>query len=70
VGYETKVYAVQKFDRDGSPGEVIAIKLTWSAAHEIAKRYAPAKVVFAVADKDPTPNVVQNGARYREPFAT
>ena len=68
--FETKVYAVQKFDRDGRPGEVIAIKLTWTAAHAIAKRNAPAKVIFAVADKDPTPNVVQNGARYRDPFVT
>jgi len=64
MAYDVKIYAVQKFDHDGSPGEVIAVKLTHAAAHDIAKRFAPSKVIFAVADKDPTPNVVQNGARY------
>lgn len=63
--YTSKVYVVQKFDRDEQPGAVIAVKLTWDAAHQIARRYAPAKVIFANADKDPTPNVAQNGAHYR-----
>ena len=62
--FVTKVYVVQKFDRDGNPGAFLAVKLTWAAAHAIAKRFAPAKVIFAIADKDETPNVVQNGARY------
>ena len=63
MAFETKVYDVQKFDREGKEGPVLAVKLTHGAAHEIAKRNAPAKVIFAVADKDEKPNVEQNGAR-------
>ena len=63
MAYEVKTYVVQKVDGDGRLGAVIAVKLTWSAAHAIAKRQAPAKVLFAVADKDESPNVDQNGAR-------
>jgi hypothetical protein len=65
VAFETKVYVVQKFDREGREGPVIAVKLTHATAHDIAKRNAPAKVIFAVADKDPSPNVMQNGAKYK-----
>ena len=51
-GYVTKVYVVQKAD-----GEVIAVKLTHSSAHAVAKRHAPARVHFAVADKTEELNV-------------
>ncbi|CAA2141474.1 hypothetical protein [Hyphomicrobium sp. ghe19] len=56
-GYQTKVYIVQKYDRDGSPGEIIAVKLTFASAHQLAKSNAPAKVVFAIADKSVFRNV-------------
>ncbi|MBY0560010.1 hypothetical protein [Hyphomicrobium sp.] len=56
-GYVTKVYIVQKFDRDGTPREVIAAKLTFSSAHQLAKDNAPAKVIFAIADKTLQVNV-------------
>ena len=59
MAFETKVYVVQQFDREGREGPVIAVKLTRQAAHDLAKRYAPAKVIFGIADKDPHPNVVQ-----------
>ena len=59
MAFETKVYIVQQFDRDGREGPVLAVKLTRQAAHDLARRFAPAKVIFAVADKDPSPNVVQ-----------
>ena len=64
MAFEVKSYVVQKVDAEGRHGPVLAVKLTWAAAHAIAKRYAPAKVIFAVADKHESPNVVQNGARY------
>jgi len=64
MAFEVKSYVVQKVDAEGRHGAVLAVKLTWAAAHAIAKRFAPAKVIFAIADKDETPNVVQNGARY------
>lgn len=57
AGFSTKVYIVQKYERGGRPGEVIAAKLTFAAAHELAKKHAPAKVVFAVADKTSDVNV-------------
>jgi hypothetical protein len=56
-GYTSKVYIVQKYDRSGNPGEIIAAKLTFAAAHDIAKANAPAKVVFAIADKSSFRNV-------------
>jgi hypothetical protein len=65
MAFETKTYVVQKYDREGHPGNVLAVKLTWAAAHAIAKKQAPSKVIFAVADKDEMLNVVQNGAHYR-----
>lgn len=55
--YVAKVYIVQKYDREGNPGEIIAAKLTFAAAHSVAKDNAPAKVVFALADKSPHRNV-------------
>ena len=70
MAFDVKTYVVQKFDHDGHPGDVLAVKLTFAAAHAIAKLSAPSKVLFSVADKDEPPNVVQNGARYRTPFAT
>ncbi len=48
-----KTYVVQKYSRDGKPGEVIDCKLTWGAAHAVAKANAPAKVITIVADKLP-----------------
>jgi len=55
--FSVKVYIVQKADRKGNlQGEVLAAKLTHSAAHEIAKNNAPAKVTCIVADKSPIPN--------------
>ena len=52
-----KVYVVQLYDRQGNPGEVIAAKLTFSTAHTIAKANAPARVLYAEADKTETLNV-------------
>lgn len=51
AGFVTKVYIVQKYERGGVPGEVIAAKLTYGSAHEVAKKHAPARVIFAIADK-------------------
>ena len=48
---------MQKFDREGNPGELLAVKLTRGAAHAIAKRNAPATVHFVLADKSDCPNV-------------
>jgi surfactin synthase thioesterase subunit len=59
MAYEVKTYVVQKADVDGVLGEVLAVKLTYEAAHRIAKQHAPAKVHFAVADKTPERNVGQ-----------
>jgi hypothetical protein len=57
MAYETKVYVVQKADRDGNLGEVLAVKLSHGSAHQIAKDHAPAKVHFVIADKSETLNV-------------
>jgi len=57
AAYTSKIYIVQKFNRKGEPGDIIAVKLTFAAAHAIAKEFAPAKVVFAIADKDVKPNI-------------
>jgi len=52
--YSVKVYVVQKADRMGRlVGDVLAVKLTHGAAHEIAKAHAPAKVTCVMADKTP-----------------
>lgn len=52
AGYKVKVYVVQKADRQGRlQGEVLAVKLTHTAAHAIAKAHAPAKVTCVLADK-------------------
>ena len=56
MSFQTKIYVVQKYDRQGNPGEVIALKLTFSAAHAIAKANAPASVGFSIADKSLTLN--------------
>jgi hypothetical protein len=54
-----KVYVVQQFGRGGRAGDVLALKLTRQAAHNVAKAHAPAQVIFAVADKDSQTNLVQ-----------
>lgn len=58
--YSTKTYVVQKADHDGQLGAVIAVKLTHTAAHGIAKRNAPARVHFVLADKSEALNVDPN----------
>lgn len=57
--YACKVYVVQKADRQGTLGEVLAVKLTHEAAHAIAKRMAPAKVICVMADKDDCLNAME-----------
>ena len=57
MAYEVKVYAVQKADHEGNLGELLAVKLTFAAAHAIAKRKAPAKVHVVTADKTEDLNV-------------
>ena len=56
MSYSAKVYIVQRADKDGRLGEVIAAKLTHTEAHRIAKNYAPAKVTLFFADKTDLPN--------------
>ena len=63
MAYEVKVYVVQRYERDGTPGEVIAAKLTHNAAHTIAKKNAPARVIFTVADKSDGLNVEQGAVQ-------
>ena len=48
---KVKIYIIQQYDRDGTPREIIDVKLTFRAAHDIAKRFAPAKVLYTEADK-------------------
>lgn len=55
--FKVKVYIVQK-----ASGEVIAAKLTFIDAHQIAKAHAPARVLFAVADKTQALNVTAHSA--------
>lgn len=59
-----KVYVVQRYDRHGLPGEVIGVKLTWDAAHVLAKNEAPARVWFAKADKTVNINAVVHSASH------
>ena len=55
--WTTKTYVVQKADRAGNLlPEILGVKLTYSAAHAVAKANAPAKVLFAIADKDDVAN--------------
>lgn len=57
-GYTVKVYVVQKADpATGKAGELLAVKLTFAEAHQIAKAQAPAKVTCVLADKTNLPNV-------------
>ena len=51
MAYEVRVYVVQKADREGNLGDLVAVKLTFAAAHEIAKRKAPANIHVVTADK-------------------
>ena len=60
MAFQTKVYVVQKADPEGKLGQLLAVKLTYAAAHEIAKKNAPAKVHFVVADKSPEKNIGLN----------
>lgn len=64
--YACKVYVVQKTDRQGTPQEVLAVKLTHSTAHEIAKAYAPARVICVMADKTISANAL--GAAQNHPI--
>ena len=57
MAYEVRVYVVQKADREGNLGDLLAVKLTFAAAHEIAKRKAPARVHVVTADKTADWNV-------------
>ena len=52
-GYSTKIYIVQKAD-----GEVVGAKTAFTPAHILARKHAPAKVLFSVADKTDKENVV------------
>lgn len=55
--FVTKTFVVQKFNHDKTPGEVIGVKLTHAAAHQLAKDHAPAKVIGPIeADKSAAPN--------------
>lgn len=57
MAFTVKTYVVQKADRDGNLyGPVIAVKLTFADAHQIAKQFAPARVSMVLADKTPIPN--------------
>lgn len=57
MAYQAKVYVVQRVGRDGEHGPVIAVKLTHADAHNIAKKFAPARVLTVIADKTDLPNV-------------
>lgn len=59
--FRTKVYIVQRAN-----GDVIAAKLTFIDAHQIAKAHAPARVLFAIADKTQTLNVTAHSADQRK----
>lgn len=52
-GFSTKIYIVQKAN-----GDVLAAKTAFGPAHAIAKKNAPARILFAIADKGDTLNVV------------
>jgi hypothetical protein len=54
--FTPKVFIVQQADENGKLGEILAVKLTFGAAHSIAKANAPAKVLFGMADKTEAPN--------------
>lgn len=55
--YNVKVYVVQRADAQGNPvGAPVGAKLTFAAAHQVAKDHAPAKVTCVVADKTDEPN--------------
>lgn len=57
MAYIVKVYVVQKADKEGKLGELLAVKLTWTEAHTIARRNAPAGVTPVIADKTEELNV-------------
>jgi len=61
--YVCKTYVVMKADRDGYLyGAPLAVKLTYAAAHKIAKRHVPARVFCLIADK----NDSENGAFFHD----
>lgn len=49
--FSTKVYITQKVDDQGRLAEVLAARLTFEAAHTIAKAHAPCKVILMLANK-------------------
>ncbi len=57
-GYTVKVYVVQRANpHTGAAGELLAVKLTFAEAHQIAKEHAPAKVTCVLADKTSALNI-------------
>lgn len=55
--YTVKTYVVQQADVKGNlTGPVLGVKLTFKEAHDIAKRFAPARVICILADKTDKPN--------------
>jgi hypothetical protein len=52
TGFRAKTYIVQK-----ASGEVIAAKTAYGPAHTVAKENAPARILFAIADKSGALNV-------------
>lgn len=59
-GFSTKVYIVQR-----ASGEVIGAKTAFGPAQAMAKQNAPARVLFALADKTNDRNVVEHEADHR-----
>jgi hypothetical protein len=57
--FTVKVYIVQK-----ASGEIIAAKLTFLAAHNLAKKFAPARVIYAIADKTNGLNIPAPGSNH------
>lgn len=66
MSFSTKVYVVQQYDRDGRPGEVIGVKTAFGPAHTLAKAHAPAKVLYAMADKTDLPNIPEQYPNQRD----
>jgi hypothetical protein len=53
AGVEKKRFSVKVFVVQHANGDVLAAKLTFQAAHAIAKACAPCRVIPLVADKEP-----------------
>lgn len=72
MSMKAKVYVVMAVDREtGSPhGPPLAVKLTHLAAHQVAKRHAPAKVFgpYTATKTDPqAPKEERHGYPSTEP---